>query len=75
MKKLELYFGNSEKRKEQISNLLKKHFPNIEITDEKQVEENPFQPEVISNYGTIRIEESQEEQFNIFFKEYKQLLR
>jgi len=75
MKKLQLYFGNSENEKEQISNLLKEHFPNIEITDEKQVEENLFQPEVISNYGTIRIAESQEEQFNIFFKEYKQLLR
>ena len=72
MKTIEIFFGISEQEKNEISNILHKHFPNLEI-EFRTAQENPFRDE-ISNYGSIKIK-NDEEKFQSFFSEYYQFLK
>ena len=68
MKKIEIFFGNSENTKQKITNLFKKIFPNNSI-NYITAKENIFTDED-SYYGCVEIGEDQEDKFQSFFSEY-----
>jgi hypothetical protein len=65
---LEIYFGESLHEKEEIENLFRKFFPK-KIISFRVVMENSK-----THYGSIKLDEEEEEKFNVFFKEYRKLI-
>jgi hypothetical protein len=68
MESIEIFFGNTEKTKQVITDLFIKHFPDNSI-EFREAKENPFSDE-ISHYGTVKISDNDDDKFQSFFFEY-----